>query len=108
MDQDSEEIPTLIPSHTTTTSQSTPTTKARTNKGPVPLTIITGFLGSGKTTLVMRFLNDPLQTRKIAVVLNEWGSSGGIDQSLKKLGTSGDEDDEWLELANGCFCCSVK
>lgn len=71
-------------------------------KEPVPVTIITGFLGSGKTTLVMRLLNDPLQKRKIAVILNEFGESAGIDKSLS-LGKDGQITEEWLELANGCM-----
>jgi G3E family GTPase len=76
-------------------------------KNAVPVTIITGFLGSGKTTLLMRLINDPNQTRKIAVILNEFGSSMGIDKSLV-IGKDGQITEEWLELANGCFCCSVK
>lgn len=88
-----DEIPMLIPVETA------PMKKAR-----VPLTIITGFLGSGKTTLLMRLLNDPLQTKKIAVILNEFGDSSGIDKSLLKDVST----DEFLELTNGCFCCSIK
>lgn len=101
---DDEEIPTLIPS----TISATYSPESR--KSPIPLTLITGFLGSGKTSLVLRLLNDPKQERKIAVILNEFGESGGMDQALKKLGigAANNEGDEWLELANGCFCCSVK
>lgn len=104
MADEEEEIPILIP---TTTIPKEPTLAIA--RAPIPLTIITGFLGSGKTSLVMRLLNDPTVGRKIAIVLNEFGESGGIDQVLKKVG-GGDngEGDEWLELANGCFCCSVK
>jgi G3E family GTPase len=72
----------------------------------VPVTIVTGFLGSGKTTLVMNLLNQN-HGKKIAVILNEFGESGGIDKSLLK-NDEGVLCEEWLELNNGCLCCSVK
>ncbi|KAI9208869.1 CobW/HypB/UreG, nucleotide-binding domain-containing protein [Polychytrium aggregatum] len=74
---------------------------------PVPVTIVTGFLGSGKTTLITRLLNDPTHHKRIAVILNEFGESAGIDKSLT-VGKNGEMFEEWLELANGCLCCSVK
>lgn len=89
-----DEIPNLLPIDTV-------------NPKAIPVTIITGFLGSGKTTLVMRLLNDPTHKKRIAVVLNEFGSSSGIDKSLF-MGQDGQLSEEWLELSNGCFCCSVK
>ena len=93
-----EEIPTLIPDD------------LETHVIPplsVPVTIITGFLGSGKTTLIMNILNDASHGKRIAVILNEFGESGGIDKSLMKT-EDGQLCEEWLELANGCLCCSVK
>jgi Ni2+-binding GTPase involved in maturation of urease and hydrogenase len=75
-------------------------------KHPVPITLITGFLGSGKTTLVLNMLNNNSHGLKIAVLLNEFGDSAGIDKSLIKSKDSVFE--EWLELDNGCLCCSVK
>ncbi|KAI8929436.1 CobW/HypB/UreG, nucleotide-binding domain-containing protein [Entophlyctis helioformis] len=73
----------------------------------VPVTILTGFLGSGKTTLVMNLLKDPTHGKRIAVILNEFGESAGIDKSLS-VGSDGKVMEEWLELDNGCLCCSVK
>jgi G3E family GTPase len=72
----------------------------------IPVTIITGFLGSGKTTLVTRLLTTQ-HGKRIAVILNEFGSSSGIDKSLVPT-ADGKLAEEWLELSNGCFCCSVK
>ncbi|KAJ3299517.1 hypothetical protein HK104_008613 [Borealophlyctis nickersoniae] len=45
------------------------------NTQPVPVTIVTGFLGSGKTTLITRLLNDEKHKKRIAVILNEFGES---------------------------------
>ncbi|KAL2914634.1 hypothetical protein HK105_205772 [Polyrhizophydium stewartii] len=73
----------------------------------VPVTILTGFLGSGKTTLVTDLLSDPTHGKRIAVILNEFGESAGIDRSMS-VGKDGRIMEEWLELANGCLCCSVK
>lgn len=71
------------------------------NAGVVPVIIVTGFLGSGKTTLIQRYLNDPGSSR-IAVVVNEFGSLG-IDGSLL-----GDSAGPVIELANGCLCCEKR
>ncbi|KAI8893299.1 CobW/HypB/UreG, nucleotide-binding domain-containing protein [Globomyces pollinis-pini] len=102
MAESDDDIPDLVPD-----AVPTPSLQQKRRSSPVPVTIITGFLGSGKTTLIMRLLNDPNQQKKIAVILNEFGESTGIDKSLS-LGKDGKITEEWLELANGCFCCSVK
>ena len=75
------------------------------NQKKVPITLITGFLGSGKTTLILNLLNGT-HGIKIAVLLNEFGEAAGIDKSLVKKKDAIFE--EWLELENGCLCCSVK
>ncbi len=83
----------------------------------IPGTVITGFLGSGKTTLV-RYLLQHNQGRRIAVVVNEFGEVG-IDGDLLKSCQVCDEDGEALapgnaptvnivELTNGCLCCTVQ
>src|SRR5262252_4722157 len=71
----------------------------------VPATVITGFLGAGKTSLV-RHLLARAQGRRLAVVVNEFGELG-IDREL--LLGCGDAacDDDIVELANGCLCCTV-
>lgn len=70
-------------------------------KKSTSVTIITGFLGSGKTTLINKILTGE-QNRKFAVIVNEFGDLG-IDGDLI-VGT----DDEIVELTNGCLCCSVR
>ncbi|MGH7058574.1 MAG: CobW family GTP-binding protein, partial [Acetobacteraceae bacterium] len=66
----------------------------------IPVLLVTGFLGSGKTTLIARILTGPAFARS-AVIVNEWGEIG-LDHEL--LATS---DESLLELATGCLCCRV-
>jgi len=72
----------------------------------VPVTILTGFLGSGKTTLVNYIMKEN-HGKRIAVVINEFGEGAGIDKSLL-IDPNGGIYSEWLELKNGCICCAVK
>jgi G3E family GTPase len=69
--------------------------------GKIPVTLITGFLGSGKTTLISRLLCHPDMNR-VAVVINEIGEIG-IDNDLVKMSS-----ENVSLLANGCLCCSVR
>ncbi|ODV96083.1 hypothetical protein PACTADRAFT_33269 [Pachysolen tannophilus NRRL Y-2460] len=75
------------------------------NTDKVPITIITGYLGSGKSTLLDYIARRG--GRKLAVILNEFGDSSSIEKSIAiKNGNKSYE--EWLDLGNGCLCCSVK
>lgn len=67
----------------------------------LPVTIVTGFLGAGKTTLVRRFLETP-EGRGTALVVNEFGSEG-IDDALLR-----ESSDEVTLLGNGCLCCNTR
>lgn len=76
----------------------------------IPVTVITGFLGAGKTTLVRNLLQNN-QGKRIAVLVNEFGEVG-IDGDLLRSCRVCDEDEDpnnnILELANGCLCCTVQ
>ena len=67
----------------------------------IPITLLTGFLGAGKTTLVNRLLSAP-DAGKIAVIVNEFGEIG-IDGDLIARA-----DEDMLELTNGCICCAAR
>lgn len=69
---------------------------------PVPVTILTGFLGAGKTTLINHLL-ETYPTERIAIVENEFGAVGIDGGLLSKHGSV-----EVIELTNGCVCCSVR
>ena len=72
----------------------------------VPATIITGFLGSGKTTLIRHLLQNA-GGRRIALVINEFGDVGVDGDLLRGCGTEACAEDDIVELANGCLCCTV-
>lgn len=72
----------------------------------VPITIVTGFLGSGKSTL-LNYILTANHGKRIAVILNEFGDSSDIERSLSVHGDS-DLYEEWLDLKNGCMCCTIK
>ncbi|XP_062369038.1 zinc-regulated GTPase metalloprotein activator 1A-like isoform X6 [Cinclus cinclus] len=80
-----------------------------TDTGPgrkIPVTIITGYLGAGKTTLLNYILTEQ-HSKRIAVILNEFGEGSALEKSLS-ISQGGELYEEWLELRNGCLCCSVK
>ena len=72
----------------------------------IPCTIVTGFLGAGKTTLV-RHLVENAGGRRLAIVVNEFGDIGFDGSFLAACGIEGCGDEDIVELANGCICCTV-
>src|SRR6516165_9568951 len=72
----------------------------------VPCTIITGFLGAGKTTLIRHVLANA-QGRRLAVIVNEFGNVGIDGEILKGCGDAACPEENIVELANGCLCCTV-
>jgi len=72
----------------------------------IPATIITGFLGAGKTTL-LRHVLERAGGRRIAIIVNEFGALGIDGDTLRSCGIEGCTDDDIIELANGCLCCTV-
>src|SRR5438874_3096806 len=72
----------------------------------VPATVITGFLGAGKTSLV-RHLLAHAEGRRLAIIVNEFGELGIDRELLLGCGDAACSDDDIVELANGCLCCTV-
>ena len=72
----------------------------------IPCTIVTGFLGSGKTTLIRHVLANA-NGRRLAVLVNEFGDVGIDGEILKGCGDASCPDENIVELANGCLCCTV-
>lgn len=76
----------------------------------IPVTVVTGFLGAGKTTLVRHLLQNN-QGRKIAVLVNEFGEVGIDGELLRSCQICDDEGEvtnNIVELTNGCLCCTVQ
>ena len=71
-----------------------------------PVTVITGFLGSGKTTLIRHLMQNP-QGRRLAVLVNEFGTVGVDGDILRSCADENCPDSNIVELANGCICCTV-
>jgi cobalamin biosynthesis protein CobW len=71
-----------------------------------PCTIVTGFLGAGKTTLVRHMLENA-GGRRLAVIVNEFGDVGIDGEILKGCGIEACPEDRIVELSNGCLCCTV-
>ncbi len=72
----------------------------------LPVTVITGFLGSGKTTLISQLMQNP-GGRRLAVVVNEFGDMGVDGDILKSCAIPNCPAENIVELANGCICCTV-
>ncbi|UGY13257.1 cobalamin biosynthesis protein CobW [Bradyrhizobium septentrionale] len=72
----------------------------------VPVTVVTGFLGSGKTTLIQHLIRNA-NGKKLAVLVNEFGSEGVDGEILKSCADANCPTENIVELANGCICCTV-
>ncbi len=75
-------------------------------KRKIPATVVTGFLGAGKTTLVRHLLANS-RGRRIALIVNEFGDVGVDGDLLASCGVAGCAEGDVIELANGCLCCTV-
>ncbi|MFG1403698.1 cobalamin biosynthesis protein CobW [Xanthobacter sediminis] len=76
------------------------------NLEKLPVTVITGFLGSGKTTLISHLMRNA-GGRRLAVVVNEFGDVGVDGEILKGCALPDCPAENIIELANGCICCTV-
>jgi cobalamin biosynthesis protein CobW len=74
--------------------------------GRIPATVITGFLGAGKTTLIQHLLRNA-GGRRIALIVNEFGDVGVDGALLSDCGDAACSAEDIVELANGCICCTV-
>ena len=72
----------------------------------IPATIVTGFLGAGKTSLI-RHLLQASRGRRIALIINEFGDLGVDREIIRGCGIETCRDEDVVELANGCICCTV-
>ena len=72
----------------------------------VPCTIVTGFLGAGKTTLIRHVLENA-RGRRLALIVNEFGDVGVDGGILRACGVASCPEENIVELANGCLCCTV-
>jgi cobalamin biosynthesis protein CobW len=72
----------------------------------IPATIVTGFLGAGKTTLIRHIL-ETVCDRRLALVINEFGDVGVDGEILRACGVENCPEENIVELANGCLCCTV-
>ncbi|MBL9056999.1 MAG: cobalamin biosynthesis protein CobW [Rhodobacteraceae bacterium] len=72
----------------------------------IPVTVITGFLGAGKTTLIRHLMQNP-QGRRLAILVNEFGTVGVDGDILKSCADANCPVENIVELANGCICCTV-
>ncbi|MCF3640881.1 cobalamin biosynthesis protein CobW [Rhizobium sp. TRM95111] len=72
----------------------------------IPATVITGFLGAGKTTMIRNLLMNA-NGKRIALIINEFGDLGVDGDVLKGCGAEACSEDDIIELTNGCICCTV-
>ncbi|WP_306046436.1 cobalamin biosynthesis protein CobW [Nioella sp. MMSF_3534] len=72
----------------------------------IPVTVITGFLGAGKTTLIRHLMTNN-QGKRLAVLVNEFGTAGVDGDILKTCADENCPAENIVELANGCICCTV-
>ena len=72
----------------------------------IPATVITGFLGAGKTSMI-RHLLQTANGKRLALIINEFGDMGVDGNILKACGAENCAEEDIVELANGCICCTV-
>lgn len=77
-----------------------------TDLSKIPVTIITGFLGAGKTTLIRHLMANP-QGKRLAILVNEFGSLGVDGDILKSCADENCPIENIVELSSGCICCTV-
>lgn len=125
-EEDDDDLPpTLIELSIQDDAKDTPSPPiTATREHPCPLTILSGFLGSGKTTLIQYILQSPDHGKRIAVIENEFGNNNNDDDNNNNNASSGLNIEsliaqdgltqtkhnllDMIELPNGCVCCTIK
>ena len=125
-ESDDDEVPILfdVDTNLSRSRSGSPSPQGHLDLSPVPVTILTGFLGSGKTTLLKNILTSKQHNRRIAVIENEFGggdssmmqsltgdnssASLSVETMIARDGTDGSSLSDFIELPNGCVCCTVK
>ena len=75
-------------------------------RSKIPATVLTGFLGAGKTSTIRHILQNTAGLR-LALIINEFGDLGVDGEIIKGCGIPECRDENVVELANGCICCTV-
>jgi cobalamin biosynthesis protein CobW len=83
-----------------------PTSLSKAALSKTPVTIVTGFLGAGKTTLIRHVL-EHANGKRLALIVNEFGDVGVDGEILRSCGIESCPEENIVELANGCLCCTV-
>ncbi|OQO05527.1 hypothetical protein B0A48_09297 [Cryoendolithus antarcticus] len=102
--EDDDEVPDLVDANGAPSNINAQADAEQLSK--VPITIITGYLGAGKSTL-LEYILTAQHSKKIAVILNEFGDTASLEKPIS-ISQDSATVSEWLNLANGCICCSVK
>lgn len=108
---DDKEPPTLVQVESVRASRKERSAVATDDTTPppaCPVTILSGFLGSGKTTLIQYILRSPDHGKRIAVIENEYGEGLQVESMIARDGVNDSSLTDLIELPNGCICCTVK
>jgi G3E family GTPase len=105
---DDDEAPTLVAVGSPHRGEEATAFEPSDDLPPCPVTILSGFLGSGKTTLIQYILKSPDHGKRIAVIENEFGEGLAVESMIARDGVDNGSLIDLIELPNGCICCTVK
>jgi G3E family GTPase len=105
--EDDDDIPVLVEISDLHSGQPVDRLASEDETRKIPITILTGFLGAGKTT-ILSYILSVNHGRRIAVIENELSMGLGVESLIARSGVTGKNLDGFFELNNGCICCSVR